>query len=179
MRLLRSANPSCSQVPAIPRKRCGHLISLTPLVVSDSSGMRATFQHGFHHLLPVAGRGALALRFSPKRSKRLWLQSNSVPILLTIGCSKAQWVLQPHWRDLHDQATRLDFVNWWSAQCIYSMFPFTSFSHFPFSLNPAALGLHTPMKAHKSFNTDSFSKWYFSNINVHTKSLRTWLNYRF
>lgn len=62
-------NPSCSQAPAI-QGRHGHLISLTPLAVSDSSGMRATFQHGFHYTYCSSRKRSTGTQIQPKQIKR-------------------------------------------------------------------------------------------------------------
>ena len=118
----------------------------------------------------AAGRGALALRFSPKRSKETQAAIDSVPTPWITGCSKAQWFYTAS-RERFCMTKQPSWMLWTGGQlsASYSAFPFTSFSHFPFSLNSAALGLHTPMKCStKALIQTHFLKWYFSNINVHT-----------
>lgn len=154
------------------RKRCGHLISLPPLVVSDPSGMRATFQHGSHYTYCSGRQRGTGTLIQPKEIKR------------DSGCHRfcahppeSQAVLrhsgftQPHGRDSAWPSNPAGCCGLKVSQpsASYSAFPFTSFSHFPFSLNSAALGLHTPMKCStKALIQTHFLKWYFSNTNVHT-----------
>lgn len=162
-------NPSCSQAPAI-QGRHGHLISLTPLVVSDSSGMRATFQHGFHYTYCSSRKRSTGTQIQPKQIKRDSDCSQFCTHPLNNRLFEGTVVLynltgeicmtkQPRW------------ILWTGGQLSvsYSMFPFTSFSHFHFSLSPAALGLHIPVKcSRKALIQTHFLKWCFSNINLHT-----------
>lgn len=158
MHLLRSSESFLLPGASHSRKRCGHLISLTPLVVSDSSGMRATFQHGFHHTYCSSRKRSTGTQIQPKEIKRDsgWNQFCTHPLNNRLLYFVKN---QPHWRDLHDQATRLDFVNWWSAQCILFYVSFHFLFSFPFLPQSCCLGTAHPNEAqHKSFNTDSFSK---------------------
>lgn len=135
-----------------------------PHLLDTTGGLRLFLEWGPHFSMAsitptaVAGRGALALRFSPKRSKETLAAINSLPHPLNNRLFlRHSGFLQPHWRDLHDQATRLDFVNWWSAQCILFYVSLSLPFPAPFSSILLPWDCTPQWSAAQSFNTDSFS----------------------